>query len=291
MSKITKAKLTLDEAVGRKNILSKTDDKGNQDYKIHYDIYLSLRKGNDKHISYENEIGFEGVSKITTYVNKFGTDEHQKNLLIDFHGTVVCVIVNGKLVEHKVTVGKLYLEPKCFVEESTNTIEVYYHAKYNRSGNALHWFRDPSDQKEYLYTQFEAFECNLAVPSFDQPDLKATMTMNLIAFSDWTVLSNENALKSELLEDVNKKEYGLSEYAITVFDELSLFKNPKLNEQASFADHLVSSVKSKNYKITKFETTPIISTYLYALAAGEYYCHKNKKDFRIPMNVYMRVVL
>lgn len=49
---------------------------------------------------------------------------------------------------------------------------------------------DTSDSEQYLYTQFEAFHCNKVFPVFDQPDLKAKMTLVVTCPSDWKAVSN-----------------------------------------------------------------------------------------------------
>lgn len=56
---------------------------------------------------------------------------------------------------------------------------VYYHNKYDNDGSGLVSFTDV-DKKQYLYTQFEAYYANRVFACFDQPDLKATMTLNVI---------------------------------------------------------------------------------------------------------------
>ena len=278
----TKGKLTLEDSIARKKIVSNNEDK----VSVHYDVYLTLRKEKDLHLEYtDNEIGFEGAVKITTYVNKFGDDERSSNLLLDFHGKVRCVIVNSILVEYSYETGRLLINKKFFKEEATNIIEVYYYAKYSRSGVGLHWFKDPSDGKEYLYTQFEAYECNLVLPCLDQPDIKSTLKFNLLTHNEWTVLANEYPERSENLMSSNG---DVSDFTVEVLSELSLFKDRNINIEVNILNHLVNSVIDKNYKITKFITTPVISNYLYALAAGPYVCFKNKKEFRVPMNVYIR---
>ncbi len=42
-----------------------------------------------------------------------------------------------------------------------------------------------TDQKQYLYTQFEPYFANRVFPLFDQPDLKAPLTLTLACPSDW----------------------------------------------------------------------------------------------------------
>ena len=62
--------------------------------------------------------------------------------------------------------------------------------RYSRSGEGLHRFVDPADQKVYLYTQFEPAEARRVFANFEQPDLKARFTTSVIAPEHWLVISN-----------------------------------------------------------------------------------------------------
>ncbi|HET9650360.1 MAG TPA: aminopeptidase N [Microlunatus sp.] len=62
--------------------------------------------------------------------------------------------------------------------------------RYSRSGEGLHRFVDPADGRTYLYTQFEPADARRMFADFEQPDLKATFTISVIAPERWTVISN-----------------------------------------------------------------------------------------------------
>jgi aminopeptidase N len=64
--------------------------------------------------------------------------------------------------------------------------------KYRKDGVGLHSFIDPKDQEQYMYTQFEPENCHWLFPVFEQPDLKATLSMTCVVPHDWTVVSNDN---------------------------------------------------------------------------------------------------
>ena len=61
---------------------------------------------------------------------------------------------------------------------------------YSRSGEGLHRFVDPADQRCYLYTQFEAADARRMYACFEQPDLKARFTLTVVAPDTWTVVGN-----------------------------------------------------------------------------------------------------
>ena len=62
--------------------------------------------------------------------------------------------------------------------------------RYSRTGEGLHRFVDPADQRVYLYTQFETADARRMYGCFDQPDLKATFELAVIAPEAWKVYSN-----------------------------------------------------------------------------------------------------
>lgn len=71
-----------------------------------------------------------------------------------------------------------------------NELTVRALCRYSRSGEGLHRFVDPADQRVYLYTQFEVSDARRVFACFEQPDLKATYTLDVLAPPDWTVIAN-----------------------------------------------------------------------------------------------------
>ncbi len=72
-----------------------------------------------------------------------------------------------------------------------NELTVVADCRYARDGTGLHRAVDPADQKVYAYTKFEPAYARTVYANFEQPDLKASFTISVIAPADWTVLSNE----------------------------------------------------------------------------------------------------
>jgi len=71
-----------------------------------------------------------------------------------------------------------------------NVLEVDSDMFYVNTGEGLHRFVDPVDQKVYLYSQFEVPDSRRVFAAFEQPDLKATFDFEVVAPSDWVVISN-----------------------------------------------------------------------------------------------------
>ena len=61
---------------------------------------------------------------------------------------------------------------------------------YSRTGEGLHRFFDPSDDRVYLYSQFEVPDARRVYTTFEQPDLKAPFTFTVTAPAHWKVVSN-----------------------------------------------------------------------------------------------------
>jgi aminopeptidase N len=72
----------------------------------------------------------------------------------------------------------------------SNELRVVADCTYSRSGEGLHRFVDPADQKVYLYTQFEVPDARRVYTTFEQPDLKSIFTFTVTAPEGWTVISN-----------------------------------------------------------------------------------------------------
>jgi aminopeptidase N len=61
---------------------------------------------------------------------------------------------------------------------------------YSHSGEGLHRFVDPEDGGTYLYAQTFLDDAQRVFACFDQPDLKATVTVRVTAPVDWEVAGN-----------------------------------------------------------------------------------------------------
>ena len=74
--------------------------------------------------------------------------------------------------------------------EAANELVVEADCAYTHTGVGLHRFADPVDGKVYLHTQFEPFDAHRVFACFDQPDLKAPLTLTVTAPADWVCVSN-----------------------------------------------------------------------------------------------------
>lgn len=106
--------------------------------------------------------------------------------------------------------------------------------------------REDGSQGILATTQMAAADCRQAFPCFDEPALKATFDITLIADKSLTCLSNMH-VKSE--------------------------------------DEVHSAMSGGPKKAVHFHTSPLMSTYLVAYIVGELN-YVESRDFRVPVRVY-----
>ncbi|MDR0783093.1 MAG: aminopeptidase N [Propionibacteriaceae bacterium] len=133
-----------------------------------------------------------------------------------------------------------------------NTVVVEALADYSHTGEGLHRFTDPVDDKTYLYSQCEVADARRIFAVFEQPDLKAIFTFHVIAPSDWTIISNQPTPLPVTLPPVDGVPVARWDFA----------------------------------------PSPIMSSYLVAVIAGPYErwvdCYRSTDGREIPLAVFVR---
>ncbi|MGI8433589.1 MAG: aminopeptidase N [Nocardioidaceae bacterium] len=82
-----------------------------------------------------------------------------------------------------------------------NELRVVADCRFSHTGEGLHRFVDPADDRVYLYTQFEVPDARRVFTTFEQPDLKATFTFHVTAPASWQVVSNSPTPEPEATDD------------------------------------------------------------------------------------------
>ena len=165
-----KVPLTQKEAEIRKSLVA--DNSGN--YSVTYDLTLVIRKMADK-IKEENH----DFDLTLTYHPQ---TEIKEGLFLNFVGEIHYLEINGKKAENFKFEKYILDLDLALLKEGENKIKILYSGDYNHNGVGLHHCIDPSDKKEYLYTQMEPYDCHRLLPCFAQPDIKAP--------KEWRVLAN-----------------------------------------------------------------------------------------------------
>ncbi|KZT24123.1 leucyl aminopeptidase [Neolentinus lepideus HHB14362 ss-1] len=131
-----------------------------------------------------------------------------------------------------------------FTGELDGSMAGYYRSKWT----------DEGETKYYGLTQFEPTAARKAFPCWDEPLLKATFAMTMISREDTTNLSNMPAIFEEVYVP------GVSSSSLRDTPDLAKF----------LAGLTIGDQSSDKWKITRFETTPPMSTYIVAWANGHF---------------------
>ncbi len=184
--------LTEAQAMARSKVISN----------IEYRLHIHLDKESTE---------FKGQEQI-----EFDLSEVPSQLHLDFRGgRIAQYSVNSKDIENIEHVDGVLKVPSKLLRKGHNHVVVHYGQKFSTDGRGLYRFKDPEDGRVYLWTHFEPFDANQFMPSFDQPDLKATLTLTVTAPSDWTVISTtmENSVKTQGAERNQLKTWIFPETA------------------------------------------------------------------------------
>jgi aminopeptidase N len=101
---------------------------------------------------------------------------------------VHAVVLNGESLDPT----QVYVDSRIMLVDlrEHNELQVTADCRYSRTGEGLHRFVDPVDDRVYTYTQFEVPDARRVYTTFEQPDLKSNFTFTVTAPTGWTVISN-----------------------------------------------------------------------------------------------------
>jgi aminopeptidase N len=139
-----------------------------------YEVFLDVTGGGDT---------FFARSTIKFACNKTGYNSFVDTLA----ERVVSATLNGTPVDTSAFDGQtIYLNNL----QAENTLVVEVESLYSKTGEGLQKSVDPADNETYLYSQGETAHIRKMYPCFDQPNLKATFTLSVLAPAHWEVVSN-----------------------------------------------------------------------------------------------------
>ena len=139
-----------------------------------YEVFLDITDKGDT---------FFARSTITFKCNKTG----YSTFLDAVAERVVSATLNGNPVNTSGFDGEtIYLSNL----QSENVLVVEVETPYSKTGEGLQKSVDPVDNEIYLYSQGETAHIRKMYPCFDQPNLKATFNLSVLAPQHWEVISN-----------------------------------------------------------------------------------------------------
>ena len=158
------ANLTREEASERASLVSTET----------YVVELDLTPDSEERFGSVTTITFTAIPGSSTFVD-----------LVD--GDLESITLNGVAIDTSV-----YANSRIALTDlaASNELRVAATCKYSRSGEGLHRFIDPADNRVYLYTQFEVPDARRVFATFEQPNLKATFEFHITAPAHWQVVSN-----------------------------------------------------------------------------------------------------
>ena len=207
--------------------------------------HAQARSARISEVTYALEFEFDGEA--SEYAGKvtitFKLGDVQEDLTVDFFGGAISSIqINDRMLATShteqdagdadasdrliVPYNGFYLSlPAQALHTGMNVVDIEFTHPYSSDSSGMYRFRDPVDDRDYLYTDFEPYDQNRLFPSFDQPDLKARYSTRVSVPANWQVIS--------------------------IVAESSI-------------------VEQSDRKLWTFPQSAPISTYIYALHAGEY---------------------
>ncbi len=127
------------------------------------------------------------IGQVTIRFVREGGDD----AIIDFRGRRLrSATANGRPVAPGGFNGHHLRVPAALLAPGRNTVEISFVSDIAPSGASIIKVHDPADRTDYLYTLLVPADANQLFPCFDQPDLKALVTLALTTPRDWNALGN-----------------------------------------------------------------------------------------------------
>lgn len=221
---------------------------------VNYSLYLYLPSKE------QSFFGYVEISFVLAAIDE---------VFFDFNGdSVAMVAINGEELD-KVAVEKLIKDHKIFLEQTRlrigeNKIRIKFSNAFSLDGEGLHSFTDPNGNC-FIYSQLEPYNCNRIFPCFDQPDIKALVSLYLNTEGKLVRVANE----TKAHESVSTK--------FVPDDEFS----------TSFAKIYPEHFTDENKTITKFHETQMISSYLVGMAVGDFKEIVYTGGDSVPMSIFV----
>ena len=118
------------------------------------------------------------------------TARHGSDVVLDFRGPrLVNVRVNGATAATTFNGAHLRI-PASAIRVGTNEVTADFSSMIAPAGASIIRFYDDKDGNDYLYTLLVPSDANALFPCFDQPDLKARLTLQLTVPHGWQALAN-----------------------------------------------------------------------------------------------------
>jgi aminopeptidase N len=120
-------------------------------------------------------------------------------VIIDFRGPALgLVTVNATPLDRAEWNGKHLRIPGRFLKSGVNVVDAHFSTLIAAAGAPIIRFHDETDGRDYLYTLLVPSDAHALFPCFDQPDLKARLTLSLTVPSQWTAIANGKTISERV---------------------------------------------------------------------------------------------
>lgn len=215
-------------------------------------------------LSQTRDAGYSGSFRVEFTLAK----RSDKPLFLDFQGSQISnVVINGEPATAGVTFEghRVQLPAQALRVGAANRVTFEFENTYVANSAGLHFYKDPQDEKVYIYSHLEPFFCHRFFPCFDQPSIRASLKLSvLVPCRDWTLVANGVEQGARLT--------GASAAEV-------LARNGFEGAEARSSEFLWD-----------FAPSPQISSYIYGLCAGEYHQidHVGDSPPAVPMRIFCR---
>ena len=112
------------------------------------------------------------------------------DVVVDFRGPRLANIAVNDRTTNTTFNGMHLRVPAEAIRAGENVVTADFSTPIAPAGASIIKFHDDKDGSDYLYTLLVPSDANLLFPCFDQPDLKARLTLELSVPQDWKALAN-----------------------------------------------------------------------------------------------------
>ncbi|MFC5939398.1 aminopeptidase N [Corynebacterium choanae] len=179
---------------------------------VHYDLVLDLTTG-PKTFQSTTTITFTAKDAGSTFVDLRAAAIN--TVTLDGTDITAAAVPTTDAGDYDETQGVLLAD----LTAGKHTLVVAADCVYSRTGQGLHRYVDPADDRVYLYTQFETADAKRMFACFDQPDIKATYELTITTDTGVKVIGNAEQTVTEKdgkLVHTSTIDYQLSTYLVAI---------------------------------------------------------------------------
>ena len=141
-------------------------------------------------VRYDLRLGLEARDSARGSVVIRLAAKRSADVIVDFRGpSLRNIVVNGTAMSISFN-GAHIRVPASAIRAGENSIAADFTTPIAAAGASIIRFHDDKDKTDYLYTLLVPSDANLLFPCFDQPDLKARMTLALTVPASWRAIAN-----------------------------------------------------------------------------------------------------